>query len=894
VRAQIRTVSAARAARAGSAGGNAAHFDQPNAHSTSPVTGAIEQQVHAAPILVRAVSAPTVAVADPVSAAVLPTESRRPSTALRLSSVAFPAAKVVPPLSGGSVAYATSPPIPLTPRNYGPLLGVVVGLLKELQYVAADQKPSLKPLQLPSSATQSTVAGTLDAYTFNGDPFTVIVTVQPTKGTVTIDPRNGSYTYAPNAALAATGGTDSFTVTAIDTGCHPLAALFGQPAHATTVTVPVTLSATAPVTSTGTTAYSITNTSYQTMQVAYYETNGASLSPAPGTTIATGESFKFEIPDDNSVTVHLNPSNVGHEGATHTVGVGYLPFGIGVQPDGPRVYVANSNSNTVSVINTATNAVQATVGLGGGFTPQGLAVSPDGKHVYTANYGSNSVSVIDTVTLTSSAVVGVGKYPKGVAVSPDSRSVYATNYGSNSVSVIDAASNTVTATIGGVGYPIGVVASPDGTRVYVASGINGFDVVSVIDAATNKVIGSINTSANFLTVSPDSKVVYATSANVVKVIDTATNQVTDTISIPVPAGASVSLGMPAVSADGGRLFVPNILGNSVVQIDTATKKITNTVGVGTYPDWAAVSPDGAHLYVSNGFSNSVSEVGVLAPGTTGDGGVTQYTVTMSGGTVSCSAKGSNQCAVGDTAAYLEDPPGQQFFVPSDNAQQQSDVLQNLVKDDLSNAVFTAKGQPTIGYTNPMLPINFVPYTNLTSNNSTNSYTVTTTTSETDSTQYQVAVKESAKTKIFGLELAAELSFQQTTSTAVTNTTTYTQTVSQTLNGRVPGPAESLFLYYETPVYRFYGDWSVQYGNTTYNLVNVWYNTPYVAPGWPTYLAAYTCDVGSIQCTQLQQGQIPDYYPNPWPVIGEPLPINQTGSSTSEQPVASSYETSRRF
>ena len=780
-----------------------------------------------------------------------------------------------------------------TTRDLGPVVGAVVWAAHEVSYQLQGLTPLVKAVQLPTAGPQTTVAGTLNTVGPFGNPVAFSVTGQPGSGSVTLD-QQGFYTYTPGAALATTGGTDTFTVTATDTGFH-LENIFGLPGHHTTVTVPVSVAAT-PLTepaASGDIAYSVTNTSYQPMQFANYTVNQASLSPAPGTVITTGQSALFEVAPGNSVAVAINPVGVSHDGVLNTIGVGYLPFGIGVQPDGSRVYVANQNSNTVSVINTTTNSVQANIGLGGGLSPFGLAVSPDGTHVYTADYASNAVTVIDTATETSSAVVGVGKYPKMVAVSPDSSRVYVTNSGSNSVSVIDSASNTVTATIGVGTTPLGVAASPDGARVYVAN--VGSGSMSVIDAGTNQVTGFINTSANWVAVSPDSKVVYATSAdNVVKVIDTATNQVTDTISIPVPAGAGASLGMPAVSADGGRLFVPNILGNSVVQIDTATKKITNTVGVGTYPDWAAVSPDGAHLYVSNGFSNSVSEVGVLAPGTTGDGGVTQYTVTMSGGTVSCSAKGSNQCAVGDTAAYLEDPPGQQFFVPSDNAQQQSDVLQNLVKDDLSNAVFTAKGQPTIGYTNPMLPINFVPYTNLTSNNSTNSYTVTTTTSETDSTQYQVAVKESAKTKIFGLELAAELSFQQTTSTAVTNTTTYTQTVSQTLNGRVPGPAESLFLYYETPVYRFYGDWSVQYGNTTYNLVNVWYNTPYVAPGWPTYLAAYTCDVGSIQCTQLQQGQIPDYYPNPWPVIGEPLPINQTGSSTSEQPVASSYETSRRF
>jgi YVTN family beta-propeller protein len=59
------------------------------------------------------------------------------------------------------------------------------------------------------------------------------------------------------------------------------------------------------------------------------------------------------------------------------------PTGVAVTPDGSKVYVANQSSNTVSVINTATNAVGSiTVGSG----PVGGAVTPDGSEVYVANF----------------------------------------------------------------------------------------------------------------------------------------------------------------------------------------------------------------------------------------------------------------------------------------------------------------------------------------------------------------------------------------------------------------------------------------------------------------------------------------------------------------------------
>jgi YVTN family beta-propeller protein len=81
--------------------------------------------------------------------------------------------------------------------------------------------------------------------------------------------------------------------------------------------------------------------------------------------------------------------------------------------------VANSSTaNTVSVIDTATDAVTATVPVG--TVPFGLAVTPAGTRVYVANNSSNNVSVIDTATNTVIATVAVGANPAafGVFIAP--------------------------------------------------------------------------------------------------------------------------------------------------------------------------------------------------------------------------------------------------------------------------------------------------------------------------------------------------------------------------------------------------------------------------------------------------------------------------------------------
>lgn len=79
-------------------------------------------------------------------------------------------------------------------------------------------------------------------------------------------------------------------------------------------------------------------------------------------------------------------------------------------------YVTNLHSNTVSVINVATNTVVATIPVGSG--PVGVALSPRGTRAYVSNQGSDTVSVINTRTNAVITNIPAGNGPSGVADSP--------------------------------------------------------------------------------------------------------------------------------------------------------------------------------------------------------------------------------------------------------------------------------------------------------------------------------------------------------------------------------------------------------------------------------------------------------------------------------------------
>src|SRR5258708_6430333 len=79
-----------------------------------------------------------------------------------------------------------------------------------------------------------------------------------------------------------------------------------------------------------------------------------------------------------------------------------------------NAYITNQGSNTVSVIDTATNAVSATIPVG--INPIGVAVNPDGSKIYVANLNARTVSVIDKVTNIVITTIPVGSQPVAFGV----------------------------------------------------------------------------------------------------------------------------------------------------------------------------------------------------------------------------------------------------------------------------------------------------------------------------------------------------------------------------------------------------------------------------------------------------------------------------------------------
>ncbi len=423
----------------------------------------------------------------------------------------------------------------------------------------------------------------------------------------TIDPLDqatGVVTGKVNFAPDADGDRLTYTVT-------------GAPAHGTVTVDP------------NTGAFTYTPTSAARQQ--------AATTPEEDTDTFTITASDGYTTTSTPVTVTISPAQPAElETTTTPITVGAGPSGSAVI--GNRAYVINSNDNTVSVIDTATNTVVGEpIVVGSG--PLSVAASPDGDRVYVTNSYDNTVSVIDTTTNQVTATIAVPvqpgyipewdyEYPNvvtEVAVSPDGDRVYV-NATDGTVSVIDtdptsATYNTVISTSSASLYS-DMKVSPDGSRLYATrDGDFGSPTLDVIDTDSMTVVDSVQVGPEWnldafeseftddtynMAVSPDGTRTYVTYSvqqvhrgdgghtsgefiydsrgviwhaeggyDAVSVIDTDPTSATYNTEI---ARITVPAGAQdvALSPDGSTAYVTSPDGKTVTMIDTTTNTVIGT------------------------------------------------------------------------------------------------------------------------------------------------------------------------------------------------------------------------------------------------------------------------------------------------------------------------------
>ena len=277
------------------------------------------------------------------------------------------------------------------------------------------------------------------------------------------------------------------------------------------------------------------------------------------------------------------------------------------------MYVQNSNSNSISIVDLATNAILRNITVDG--TPHNIKLSEDQLTLYilTSDRDSGTIFMLNTAsnelmneiptevsvqdiaifngTMYASDVHGgkvlvmnlngtlvdeidVGSRPQYLEVRPDGQVLYVTRLG-GPISVVDLEQKIVIKEIDSGDMPHRLSFTNGGDLLFVVNAES--DTLSFIDSDKHEVIKTVpvGDSPGYVALNPDETLTYVTNmnSNTVSIVDA------DKVVNEIPVGSG-PYGI-AFSVDGGDLaYVSNTRGNDVSVIDTTSGNVTATISAG--------------------------------------------------------------------------------------------------------------------------------------------------------------------------------------------------------------------------------------------------------------------------------------------------------------------------
>ncbi len=290
---------------------------------------------------------------------------------------------------------------------------------------------------------------------------------------------------------------------------------------------------------------------------------------------------------------------------------------------GDRVYAGEQFSNTVSVIDPSTNTLLGEIRLGepqpanlsplyrGQLLVHGLGFSPDHRTLVVVSIGSNSVSFIDTTTNAVKHVTYVGRSPHEAFFTPNGKEVWITVRGEDYVAVLDAKSYAEIKRIKVPNGPGMTIFSPDGRYGYVCSSFTPETVV--ISTKSAAIVGRIKQQTPFcpnIAATPEGDQVWFTLKDVGKV------QVFDARPPFAPLrtidAGPIANHVNIVRNKNGRFAYVTVGGLNEIQVyRTDTFEKVAVIAVGDLPHGLWPSGDGTRLYVGLENADGVAVIDTL-------------------------------------------------------------------------------------------------------------------------------------------------------------------------------------------------------------------------------------------------------------------------------------------
>jgi YVTN family beta-propeller protein len=288
-----------------------------------------------------------------------------------------------------------------------------------------------------------------------------------------------------------------------------------------------------------------------------------------------------------------------------------------------RVYTAEQFSNTVSVTDPVDNRLVGVIRLGdpqpANFSPlyrgqvlvHGMGFSPDRRTLAVVSIGSNSVTFIDTATNAIRQTTYVGRSPHEAFFTQNGKEVWVTVRGEDYIAVLDGASFEEKARIKVPGGPGMTIFSPDGQYGYICSSFNPETVV--VSVADHAIVGHVRQDSPFcpdIAATPDGKQVWLTLKDVGRtmVFDARPPFAVLTSIDTGPITNHVNI---AHNANGTFAYVTVGGTNEVKAFRTDDFSLVATIPVGKLPHGIWPSGDGSRVYVGLENADAVTAIDTL-------------------------------------------------------------------------------------------------------------------------------------------------------------------------------------------------------------------------------------------------------------------------------------------
>ena len=277
-------------------------------------------------------------------------------------------------------------------------------------------------------------------------------------------------------------------------------------------------------------------------------------------------------------------------------------------PSVDNIYVTNTASDSVQVLNSNSGSVVATIS-GVGSHPDSIVLSPDGSRAYVAvtdpTSGASSVVFIDVSSNSIVKSVSIPGAINEIKVRPDGKTLFVLSYGN--IMYVDTTSGKIYDTWQLPSAYTRFSVNPDGNQIYFCDQSLG---MIDLDSSAGTVTGLGGWHGTDNTINKDGSTVYLCDKQNGTVIVTNTDLGIDATKI-----STSGYGNPQriiLSPDGSKVYVLTD-SNKVVSINVQSLSIVNSWDLGSrQASQMANSPDGQRLYVTcDDSANTRGDIAVI-------------------------------------------------------------------------------------------------------------------------------------------------------------------------------------------------------------------------------------------------------------------------------------------